>query len=279
MGGLDASRNDAAESRLDPRFAGVTGLGPLRELYTTPRTKLRGALIILLLIVLPCGYVLYQAADSLEKSMLAVAGALVALILLFAVFGEIWMAPSAVALYERGLAYHDRRGLALIRWEDIERLDESWAIWGDEYGTSARGSFHIWTRDGRQWKLPGELADRNKLWAVIVSQTGPSVLMQPLALIHSGETLYFSPFHVSREGLEITEKGKDRFAKWSDLRAIEEFPDAALPGLSTVVIWDVSTKPYTETSFARIRRDKIVDPVTFLALCRHFIARPDAGVS
>lgn len=218
-------------SELPQVFLPVSGLGEALEIF--PLRKLhRWAALILAVISLAGSigvlvYGMYLADISWQRYGAAVVGETLfwplvfaaGLFLLSIVFAWITYAnwEKAIALYQNGFAYKDRRGLRLWRWKDVAALRMA-VTRHDLFGINT-GATHVYSvenRNGSRLALNDSFSRVEELARVIEEKTFPSLFEQATQQYNAGQTLTFGPVLVNKTGIQI---GKKSYA-WGEVKQV-----------------------------------------------------------
>ncbi|MFH1909311.1 MAG: DUF6585 family protein [Chloroflexota bacterium] len=147
---------------------------------------------------------------------LVIAACLFLLSLIFA-----WIAytnwAKAIALYQNGFAYKDRRGLRLWRWKDVAALRMA-VTRHDLFGINT-GTTHAYTvenRNSSRLALNDSFSRVEELARVIEEKTFPSLFEQAAQQYNAGRNLTFGLVMVNQAGIQI---GKKSYA-WGEVQQV-----------------------------------------------------------
>ena len=135
-----------------------------------------------------------------------------------------WLAISAfvnwkkaVVLYEKGLAYNDRKGLQTWRWEDVHHFFI--AITRHYYNGIPTGTTYLYTlkkSDGSQLKLDNRFAKIQDLGKLIQQNVFPLQYERLVQALKNGQTVALGSVALSKEGIAI---GKKAFP-WAEVEQV-----------------------------------------------------------
>ena len=212
-------------------FNSVIALGPSRGFFPIRKRNRWGSLIFCLilfsasLVVLLFGvydtYMAYlQHGPALIDEKLPIP--LVIAIVLFA-FGLLvgWSAYAgwnkAVVLYEYGLAYLDRKGLQVWRWEDVGSMKS--AITRHYTNGIYTGTTHIYTianRQNQRLDLSDSFTKVEELAKVIDESIYSFLYEQAAEQYNSGQAIVYGPVAISKTGITI---GRKTYP-WMDVKEV-----------------------------------------------------------
>jgi hypothetical protein len=169
-------------------------------------------------------YVTYQAYLKHGPAMIddKLTGPVVIAVIMFA-FGILpgWGAYASwkkgVVVYERGLAYNDRKGLQTWHWEDILSMTSS--ITRHYHNGIYTGTTHVYTllnRQNQKLKLADSIARVEELAKAIESNIFPSLYAHAADQYNTGQVLVFGPVAISKQGIAI---GKKTYP-WTDVKDV-----------------------------------------------------------
>jgi hypothetical protein len=124
----------------------------------------------------------------------------------------------AVVVYEKGLAYHDRRGLQIWRWEEVNHFFI--AITKHYYNGIPTGTSYLYTlkkADGSQLKLDNKLAKIQDLGRMIQQNIFPIQYERLLQALKNGQTVTLGTVILSEDGIDI---GKKAFT-WAEVEQVD----------------------------------------------------------
>jgi hypothetical protein len=218
-------------NELPEAFSSVIGLGTPVDYFPRSRsnrlvTPIAAALLVTASLF-SCGWgmdVMYGAYrqyglavvyDQMNFPLFLTLGLLVAGIALA------WYAFSnrgkCVVVYEKGLVYHDRRGLQPIRWEEIGEFYIS-IIRNYSYGILTGTTYHYTIRKltGGRLEFDNRLERVQHLGSLIGRHTLPIQYQLAADIYNSGQTASFGPVAISRAGLTVTQKTYP----WNDIEQV-----------------------------------------------------------
>jgi len=125
--------------------------------------------------------------------------------------------PLAVALYEGGFAYHDRKGLRQIRWDEIE------AVWQSitkhyRYGIHT-GTTYLYTiqlNDKTRLTLDNKFPKIEGLGKAITNGSANALFPKYVAALKSGQRVTFGPLSLDLNGLRAGNKSLE----WKDIKSV-----------------------------------------------------------
>jgi hypothetical protein len=212
-------------------FISVIGLGPLRG-YFPIRNRNRWSSLIFCLILLFAALLIFlfgvydtymayqQHGPALIDDKLLVP--LVTAIILFA-FGMLvgWRAfaswNKAVAVYQNGFAYLDRKGLQVWRWADVSSMKS--AITRHYTNGIYTGTTHIYTLANHQNQrliLSDPFTKVEELAKVIDESIYPFLYEQAADQYNSGQAIVAGPVAISKTGITI---GRKTYP-WMDVKQV-----------------------------------------------------------
>ncbi len=251
---------------MDPRFAGISGLGGFRKSYT-------GSSFHRLLAVGLAAVMLLPLAFHLARGEAANAGGtadiLFSLLGAPLVFWLMWRRRGdAVMLYDEGIACARSGELAVLKWRDICTVREAQVIVSfHEEPTRSMVCLSLETADGGEVNM-GWLVDIEQLWEAIGQHVSDCRLRQKLREIRIGRSLSFGPFRVNHGGLVFAANGKERSVDWARIRAVREERGRDPTERKLNVLMESPSSHAVET-LARVERYEIPNFHLFLALCTH----------
>lgn len=218
---------------IDPEapFAGVSSLGPLvSEHRGSGASKWVGIVLGGLSLLGALGCVLGAGLGVLEQLsrrrpdiVSALVGPLVGLAIclpLAALF--FWLAYRnwrlAAALFDEGFAYYDRKGLRVVRWDDIELVYQN-IIKRYVNGVYA-GTMHTYTahlRDGAKVVLDDRIRNVEALGSALVKTSAVRLLPRYAQALQAGQRVSFGPLALDPQGLYA---GKKALA-WTEIKAVK----------------------------------------------------------
>lgn len=199
----------------------VVGLGARRRFFPVKPINRVGSLVIALLLtggsLLVFVYGLYLAYLAYQQHGLvmiesALAGPLMICLIMLVLAGVAGWAAYAnwnkgAALYERGFALRDRKGLQTWRWEDI--LTMTTAVTRHYTNGIYTGTTHFYTlvdRKGLKLVLGDIYFKVEELAKAIQEAIYPLLYEQAAQQFNAGQTLSFGPVSVSRAGFQVGKK-------------------------------------------------------------------------
>ena len=212
-------------------FHSVIGLGTLRGWFPVRKWNRWGSLVFFFLFlagaVLIFLFGIYQAilATRLHGPAMIddkLAAPLLIALMLFA-FGLLagWNAfanwNKGAASYERGFAYHDRKGLQVWRWEEVASLTSAITRqYTSGIYTSTTHRYTIINRQNARLVLSDSIAKVEQLAKEIDGNIFPLLYGPAAGQYNTGQTLAFGPVAISKVGLVI---GKKTYP-WLDVKEI-----------------------------------------------------------
>jgi hypothetical protein len=166
-------------------------------------------------------YLAYQKHGPAMIDDKLTAPAIIAFILFLLGLAAIWSAYAnwnkGVAVYERGFAIRDRRGIQTWRWEDIVSLTS--AVTRHYTNGIYTGTTHVYTLFNRQNErlVINDVFVKVSELANEIEQSIFPLLYEPAAQQYNdGQSLVFGPVAVSKAGIQI---GKKTYP-WTDVKEV-----------------------------------------------------------
>lgn len=218
-------------SRLPVAFSSLSSLGGVVDFFPLRKGRRWASLVLALVLLIgsvgillygvyvaDLGWRRYGAAvvgETLFWPLVFAAG----LFLLSIVFAWITYANwgKAIALYQNGFAYKDRRGLRLWRWKDVAALRMA-VTRHDLFGinTSDTHAYTLENRNGGRLVLNDSFCRVEEMARVIEEKTFPSLFEQATQQYNTGRNLTFGPVMVNKAGIQI---GKKNYA-WGEIQPV-----------------------------------------------------------
>jgi len=207
-------------------FARVNTLGqPKRVHKLSAGQRLQYVVIIVVMLVLTAvAYVaLGQSSAALADIGLGLYGQLAPLlfvvIALFALVRALTNWNKAIVLYERGLAFKDRRGLHAWRWEEIQTLYSSVVrkLYMGIIPVGTSRSYTVVNDRNEMLHFDQGLARARDAAELIRRAAQPHMLARSIQAYHAGQVVNFGVLAVSRQGLH---QGQ-RIHPWSQVREVK----------------------------------------------------------
>ena len=209
----------------------VNDLGMPKLYFPVKKLNRVGSLIACLLLlcssILIILYGLYVASMAYQKHGLAVLAdmlmvpMIIALVLLLLGLAAGWLAyrdwSKGVAVYERGLAIRDRKGLQIWRWEDVVSLTV--AITRQHTIGIYTGTTHVYklfNRHNQRLVLNDTYIHVEELAKTIQDNTFPLLYDQAARQYNAGQRLVFGAVAISQAGIQV---GKKTFP-WTEVKQI-----------------------------------------------------------
>jgi hypothetical protein len=207
--------------KIPDQFNAISGLGTLLDYFPVRSWNRRGSLVISLLFlagtVLVFLFGIYQAVlaarlhgPSMIDDKLAVP---VGTALVLFVFGLLagWNAfanwNKGAAVYDRGFAYRDRKGLQAWRWEEVTSLTSAITRHytnGIYSGTSHR--YTLFNHQNARLVLSDSIGKVELVAQAIDENIFPLLYGPAAGLYNTGQTLVFGPVAISKTGITIGKK-------------------------------------------------------------------------
>jgi hypothetical protein len=219
---------------VDPEapFAGVTSLGAMTSEHKgTGASKWVGIVLGALSLLGALGSVLVAGLNVLEEISRprggdiagALVGPLVGIAICVALAGLFfWLAwrnwRLSAALYQEGFAFFDRKGLRVVRWDDIELVYQS-IIRRYVNGVYA-GTMHTYTvmlRDGAKIVLDDRLRDVESIGGPVVKTSAVRLLPRYVQALQAGQRVSFGPIAIDPQGIYSGSKS----LAWSEIKAVK----------------------------------------------------------
>jgi len=213
------------------RFSSVMGLGAPTALYPAKNSARWGYAIFGLLLLagtaLTVLYGIYEVIVQTDKHGPAVfqdtitpPACIAGLMFLFGAvlaFSAIQNWNRAVVLYEKGLAYTDRKGLQAWRWEEVSLF---FIAITRHYSYGIRtGTTYVYTlrkMDGSQIRLDNAFAKIQELGGVVQQKVFPAQYERLAQALKNGQTVTLGTVGLNNQGLTI---GKKNFP-WTDVEQV-----------------------------------------------------------
>ena len=203
------------------QFSSVVGLGvPMSIFAPGARSRWASAIFAVLLMggsVLTVLGGLYYAYDQTEKHGPAVFQKVIGapLILALCLFGfGIFLALTAffnwnkaAVLYEKGLAYNDRKGVQVWRWEDVHYFFI--AITKHYTNGIYTGTTYVYTlqkTDGSRLVLNNTLGKVQDLGGAIQQKVFPIQYQRMVDVVKQGQWLNLGPIMLNKDGIKMDKK-------------------------------------------------------------------------
>ncbi len=212
-------------------FSSVIGLGALRAYHPVKKWNRWGNLVtailmgvgaaVVFLIGVYDAFTAYQLhgpalIDDKLTGPLIIAFILAAIGLL-AGWGAYANWKKGVIIYDRGLAYNDRKGLQTWRWEDI--LSMTSAITRHYHNGIYTGTTHVYTLlnpQGQKLTLADSVSKVEDLAKSIETNIFPLLYARAADQYNTGQPLVFGPVAISKQGIAV---GKKTFP-WTDVKEV-----------------------------------------------------------
>lgn len=209
----------------------VIGLGAPKRYFPIKNINRVGSLVACIIFlggsVLVLGYGIYITFLAYQKHGPAmiddklVTPAIIAVVLFLLGLAAGWSAYASwnkgVAVYERGFAARDRKGLQTWRWEELVSLTS--AVTRHYTNGIYSGTTHLYTLVNRQntrLVLNDGYEKVEELAQAIEQGTFPLLYEQLAAQYNSGQTLAFGPVAVSKAGIAV---GKKTYP-WTEVKEV-----------------------------------------------------------
>jgi hypothetical protein len=201
--------------------AAVIGLGAPGGYYPVKNLKRTGNLVAFfffiagaILVFLYGLYVTFLAArkhgPALIDEKLPVP-AMIALVLVLLGMVAAWSAyrnwNRGAAVYERGLAMRDRKGIRLWRWEEVLSMTQS--ITRHYMNGIYTGTTHVYTlvnRQGDRLVLNDDYIKVDQLAKAIQESIFPILYARAAQQYNAGQSLVFGPVVISKSGIQVGKK-------------------------------------------------------------------------
>lgn len=218
------------------RFANVTGLGPLTEVFPAGAASRWGAVVLggllcllgVLFVIGAAGYTLVQmdrlGRDDLTQTLttftLPIAGT--GLFLGVAGLVALWRGYRnwnvAAALYRDGMAYSDHNGVRQWRWTDITAVTSNYELeYGEEGLAGVSINYKVFDRNGLALEPADSIRNPGGLAAKINTAIYPHIYKEAAERFNSGKTVNFGKITIGQNGIEV---GK-RQIPWAEVGHIE----------------------------------------------------------
>jgi hypothetical protein len=202
-------------------FSSVSGLGMPKAYFPAKGINRTGNLIFFFLFLggsavvflygLYEAYLAYQRHGPAMLDDKLITPAIVAFFLF--VFGLLfgWSAYAnwnkGVAVYERGFACRDRKGLTSHRWEDIASLTAAVTRhYTNGIYTGTTHTYTLFTRQNERLVLGDGYKKVDVLANTIEQSIYPMLYQQAAGLYNAGQVLTFGPVAISKGGIQIGKK-------------------------------------------------------------------------
>jgi hypothetical protein len=212
-------------------YISVTGLGARRGYFPIKNWNRWGRLVIFLILVAGSVLVLlfgiyatYLAYQQHGAAMIddKLPGPLVIALFLFALgmlagWGAYTNWNKAVAVYERGFAFNDRKGLQVWRWEDVVSMRS--AITRHYTNGIYTGTTHIYTlynRQNQRLVLADSFSKLEELANLIDNSIFPLLYEHAADQYNTGQEIVSGPVAISKAGITI---GKKTYP-WKDVKEV-----------------------------------------------------------
>ncbi len=210
---------------LPPGFSGVIGLGVPQAVFPVKKTSKYGSLIFAVFLLgaaalLSLGslvYTFYQVnrlGPAVMERMVRdtvvplSCGALVTFGLgLLAAWSAYSNWKKSVVVYSDGLAYSDRKGVRLARWDQISSMTA--AVTRHYRNGIYTGTSHVYTvmsKEGEKWVFNDSIQEVAALSEHIRQGTFPHLYQAAADAYNAGQTLQFGNAAISKTGLQLGKK-------------------------------------------------------------------------
>ena len=172
---------------------------------------LLGCSVLVFLDGLSVTYQAYQKhGPAMMEDSLAAPG-IIALVLFLAGLAAGWWAyanwSKGVAVYERGFAVHDRKGLHLWRWEDIVSLTAAVTRpYSSGFSTGMTHVYRLIDRQNQRLVLNDIFYNVEELAITIQDAITPILFNQAAQQYNAGQLLAFGPVTIGKDGIRIGKK-------------------------------------------------------------------------
>lgn len=124
---------------------------------------------------------------------------------------------TAAVVYEKGLAYNDRKGLQTWRWEEVNQFFI--AITKHYTNGIPTGTTYLYTlrkTDGSQLKLNNKFTKIQNLGSLIQKNVFPQQYEQLVQALKNGQTVALGPVALSKDGIVVSKKA----FPWSEVEQV-----------------------------------------------------------
>lgn len=216
----------------DSPFTSVVGLGPIKSEHSLAGKGRWLSLVVgvvcllavpaLGLLALYLIYTDYNRRGSLhmfDNAIVPLVAAGIALLIAVPTLFSVWRNWTlAAALYENGFAYHDRKGLQQVKWDQVEAVWQS--VTRHYYNGVYTGTTHLYTvqaQGNMKIKLDDRLAKVEDLGKEI--QRGAAITLFPRywQALQSGQRVTFGPLALDSQGVYSGQKA----LRWEEIKGIK----------------------------------------------------------
>jgi hypothetical protein len=207
--------------QLPEAFSGMIGLGSPKAWHPAKKWNRIGSLVFSLvllgagLLVFLYGlydtYIAYQKHGSAMIDDKLLVPTLIAFVMFALGLLAAWSAYAnwhkGVAVFDRGFAHRDRKGIRTWTWEDVTSFRA--AVTRHYTNGIYTGTTHVYTLLNRQSEklvLSDSLTTVEELAGTIEQVIFPRLYAQAAAQYNSGQALVFGPVTVKKSGIEIGKK-------------------------------------------------------------------------
>jgi hypothetical protein len=216
-------------------FASVMGLGPLKTEHPANKTSARFnlgcgivSLIAVPILLVLSAYLFFDVYSRFGPARIddktfdifwPLGAAALALALGAWLIFDYWRNRGlAAALYEQGLAYHDRNGLKQVRWDQVDAV---WQAITKHYRNGVyTGTTHLYTiqaQGGDRIVLDDKLTKVEELGSAIQQNVASALFPRYVNAITQGQRVTFGPLAIDREGIYSGNKS----LTWNEIKAIK----------------------------------------------------------
>jgi hypothetical protein len=223
------------QMRLDMRFTGVSGLGPLLSQHPMSRRGRLGSVFLALVCFAATPLLLsltaerYELANNTDSPAFvntspwhiywpAALGVLLLLSGIWLLFDMARNWKTAAAVYEQGLALHEPTGLRQFRWDAVDEVRQSVTkYYRNGVHTNTLYVYTVRTNDGQTLKFNNRFAQIEALGNAIQRNVSAALLPRYVQTLNSRQRLSFGPLAIDRQGLYAGNKS----LPWAEIEAIK----------------------------------------------------------